>query len=106
MPEAVGVCQSIRRCYTLRANITLTQVALRITLHPDNLIIFYADQKGTAAVVHPGAMCPYPANVIFHPVIYLFELPSALNLAIGEIQIENSSRKEDYETNHQFRHFL
>src|SRR5208337_1026933 len=47
MPETVRVCQSIRRCYALRAYITLTQVALRIPLHPDNLIIFHADQKAT-----------------------------------------------------------
>jgi hypothetical protein len=94
MPQAIGVCQSIRRCYTLWADITLTQVALRVPLHPDNLIIFHADQKGTAPVVHPGAMCLDPADVIFHAVIYLFELPSYyLNLAAGEIQIETSSRK-------------
>jgi hypothetical protein len=104
MPEAVRVCQSIRRCHALRADITLTQVALRVPLHPDNLIVFHADQKATAPVVHPGAMCPDPANVIFHAVMHLFELSLRifilyLNLATGEIQIENSSRKGYYERN-------
>ena len=77
MPETVRVCQSIRRCHALRAYITLTQVALRVPLHPDNLIIFHTDQKATSPMVHPGAMRLHPANVIFHMAIHPFDFASS-----------------------------
>jgi hypothetical protein len=58
--------KSKRGCKAFGANIALVQKPIGVTLYFHYGIVFYAHQKGAAAVIHSGTVGFSPTNVFRH----------------------------------------
>jgi hypothetical protein len=60
------MAQAFRGSQSFGANVAFIQISFRVSFNFDDSVIFDPHQQGTAAMVHPGAVGFYPADIAFH----------------------------------------